>query len=256
MNKNNHTDAVQDFLKLVHIQTTRNSLDWLGKIMRAFQRLPFENLTKILRTDLLAIEAAPRMPEIVLADHIDLGAGGTCFSLNFFLQQILEHAGFDVYPVVCDRSYGPNTHCALVVTIDNIKYFVDPGYLMLEPLEFPIQGSSVQKTPFNITYFTRLGVTSQYTLVTEQAKTTRLRYRLKDKALSPEEFKKHWIESFNWPMMHHICITKLDQNGHIFVRDNNLRYNTIEKRSGEKIKTNYEETLSKTFGIDRKLIEA
>lgn len=254
----NYDESVRDFLRLVMVAPTRPTIEFLGRVMRAFQRLPFENITKILRYNNFGVkklEDAMRTPDIVLSDHIDFGTGGTCFSLTFFFQQVLEFLGYKVYPVMCDRSYGPNTHCALIGEVDGKKHLIDPGYLMQEPLLLPDIGSSSQRTPFNNVVLRRLGDTTQYTLVTEQAGSSKLRYRLRGVPLTEEEFKKFWLDSFSWPMMHHICVTKIEENGQLFVRDNNLRYNTIEKKGGEKIKRGYDEIISKTFRIDKKLIE-
>ncbi len=250
-----HDDAANDFLRLAHVRPDRPGVALLGKLMSAFLRFPYENLTKIIRT---REEPDPvkrlRGPEVVLGDHVDLGAGGTCFSLTYFFQQVIERCGFSCARVMCDRSYGPDTHCALVAAIEGNRYLVDPSYLMEHPLEMPARGTTSIATPFNRVTLMRLGATSQYLLMTEQGGKRTIRYRLKDIPVSAEVFRARWIDSFSWAQMRHLCVTKLGPDGHVYVRDKHLRHSTIGRRSQEKLKIDYEGVVERTFGIDRNVV--
>ena len=224
--------------------------------MGAFLRFPYENLTKIIR---IHEEPDPdkrlRLPEVVLGDHVDLGAGGTCFSLTYFFKHVLERCGFTCWPVLCDRSYGPDTHCALIAEVDGKRYLVDPGYLMEHPLEMPARGAASMTTPVGEVSLARLGATSQYLLHTHQGGKSAIRYRLRDAAVGPEEFRKRWIDSFSWAQMRHLCVTKLCGDGRVYVRDAHLRHSTLRRRSQEKLKTDYGGTVEKTFGIHRRVVD-
>lgn len=250
-----HREVVKDFLRLVRIDPPRPSVEALGELVRAFMRFPYENLTKIIRAD---EEGDPirrmRMPEIVLGDHVDLGAGGTCFSLTYFFKQVLTRCGYPCQPVFCDRSYGPDTHCAIIAHIDGARYLVDPGYLLEHPVELPRIGSAGLDASLNRTTVTRLGETSQYILATNQGGRDVIRYRLKDVAVSEEEFRHRWIDSFAWAQMRHLCITRLERNGHIYLRDAHLKHSTPEKRSREKIERDFERVVQRTFGIDESIV--
>lgn len=251
-----HSDAVKDFLKLAQLRSNRPDVDFLGKLMRAFLRFPYENLTKIIR---LNEESDPdarlRMPDVIMGDHIDLGAGGTCFSLTFFFQNILEQLGYSCTPVMCDRSYGSDTHCALIATVVDQRYLIDPGYLLQHPLAIPKRGTTSQETPFNRVHLTRLGHTSQLLLSTDQGGKSNIRYRLKDRSVDHAEFRQRWIESFSWAQMRHLCITRLGENGHIFMRDSHIRHSTAERRSQEKLSRNVRQIVHETFNIDESLVE-
>jgi arylamine N-acetyltransferase len=251
-----HQEAVKDFLKLGALRPTRPNVDQLGRLMRAFMRFPYENLTKIIRANEVSdpIERL-RQPDIIMGDHLDLGTGGTCFSLTHFFKAILERCGYSCEPVLCDRSYGPDTHCALVATIDGARYLVDPGYLLEHPLAMPARGTSSLATPFNTVHLTRLGETTQYLLSTEQGGKTALRYRLKDRPVAQQEFLEKWIDSFGWAQMRHVCITRLQRDGHIYVRDSHLRHSTADRKSKEKIRTGYEVTIEQIFGIKSHIVD-
>lgn len=106
-------------------------------VARAFARIPYENLTKILAVARAggAAGAPPRRgPATVLAEHVAFGAGGTCFSLTALLLDLLRAAGHEAVPVLADRRYGPDTHCAVLVTLDGDPHLLDPGYLITDPV--------------------------------------------------------------------------------------------------------------------------
>jgi arylamine N-acetyltransferase len=250
------TEVVKDFLKLVGIDPPKPSVEALGELARAFMRFPYENLTKIIRADR---ESDPikrmRTPDIVLGDHLDIGAGGTCFSLAHFFHAVLARCGYPSRPVMCDRSYGPDTHCALIVDVAESKYLVDPGYLLEHPVELPRKGSVSIGTPLSEARLTRLGETSQYLLSTINGGKETIRYRLKDREVSDAEFTERWIDSFDWPQMNQLLITRLERDGHVYLRGTHLRHSTVENRSREKIVGDFEKVVQRTFGIDQRVVE-
>jgi len=77
---------------------------------------------------------ARRLPREVLDDHRDFGTGGTCFSLTAALLHLIRALGYDAEPILADRRYGQNTHCALLLWIDGRPHLLDPGYLILDPV--------------------------------------------------------------------------------------------------------------------------
>ena len=65
-------------------------------LLRVFSRLPYENLTKILKMSRLEDPRQRlRFPDELLSDHLRLSTGGTCYSLAFCLREILGQLGFD-----------------------------------------------------------------------------------------------------------------------------------------------------------------
>jgi len=250
-----YEDVVRDFLKLVRIRPERPDLAWLSKLARAFHRMPYENLSKIVRLyEVTDPRERPRMPDIVIADHMDAGAGGTCFSLTYFFQTILANVGYDACPVLCDRSYGPDTHCALIVRIGEKRYLVDPGYLMEAPLIVPPHGESHQKGKSSTVRLVRLGDSRQLLLVTLSGGKTRIRYRLRDEPVPENVFFEKWIDSFGWAMMRHMSVSRQTGDGLLFMRNGVLRKSRPGDRVQKSIKTHFADEVEKTFGIDKGLV--
>lgn len=79
-------------------------------LLRSMASVPYENLSKILE------RGRRRSDEEVARDHLNLGTGGTCFSLVSLFLALARRAGLSARPVFADRSYGADTHCAAVVT--------------------------------------------------------------------------------------------------------------------------------------------
>lgn len=250
-----YRDVAKDFLKLSRLRYERPDLVQLEKLMRAFSRLPYENFTKIIRAREFEGDGRLRSPDIVLGDHMDHGTGGTCFSLTHFFEQVLKFNGYETYPVLCDRSYGPDTHCALIARVSGKKCLVDPGFLMEAPLRLPPEGHSLQEGITSSIKLARLGTTSQFLLFSEGGGKSKLRYRLRDIPIEPEAFKKRWVDSFEWAMMRHPCISRMTENGQIFMRDKVLRSNKKNGRLQESIAKKFEDTVSDLFDVDKKIVE-
>ncbi|MFH1829871.1 MAG: arylamine N-acetyltransferase [Pseudomonadota bacterium] len=252
-----YSDVARDFLKLVGLPPAKPDHAFLCKLTRAFNRLPYENLTKVIRATKTADpEKRLRTPDVILEEHIDMGAGGTCFSLTYFFQQVLFFAGYDSWPVFCDRSYGPDTHCAIIVPLSNMRFLVDPGYLMEEPLVIPTFGDSVQHSPTGMLRLMRLGTSKQLLLITERKGKTRIRYRLRDEPVSAIHFRSRWIDSFEWAMMRHLCVSRQTGTGQLFMRDGVVRFTDKTKRAQDRIGRNFSREIEKAFGIDMRIVSA
>jgi arylamine N-acetyltransferase len=248
--------------KIVKNSRIRINLDSLEMLTCEFLRFPYENFTKIIHARSAKNEAEYlRMPEIVLDEHERFGAGGTCFSLTYFFETILKEAGFDCYPVMVDRSYGKNTHCALIVTIDRQKYLVDPGYCLSRPIPLT-EKEAAHCLPHN-TYIVipaplvgeGRGEGAFYVISTKQAGTSKQRYILKDAPVSPEEFISHWKASFSWPMMRHLLITRLSEDGYLYLRDDFVRHTTSDSKKQEHIRQNYDKRITELFGLSPKIVK-
>src|SRR5262249_12827325 len=85
-------------------------------------------------------EEARRGPDEVLADHAAFGTGGTCFSLTATMLHLVRALGFEAEPILADRRYGADTHCAMLVWLDAVPHLLDPGYLIVRPLAIPKSG--------------------------------------------------------------------------------------------------------------------
>lgn len=262
VNTEAYHDVARDFFRLVGLRRDRPDLGLLSKLTRAFGRLPYENVTKIIRAhEQDTPEGRMRFPDIVLAEHLDFGAGGTCFSLTSFFEQVLAWAGYDFFTVLCDRSYGAATHCALVVRLGGDDYLVDPGYLLEAPLLIPPrqghQGrASVQRTEALTVRLVRLGETSQLLLFTERHGKQKLRYRFRDIPTPEEDFRQRWIDSFDWAMMRHLCVSRMDGGKQLYMRDGVVRQMRRDGQGQTSVREGLAATVASMFGIDPRLVDA
>ena len=189
---------------------------FLEAVARAFGNIPFENLTKIIKYHAEgSADAAMRAPPEVFGDHLRIGSGGTCFSLTALFLFLLRSYGFQAEPVLADRRYGFDTHCAALVTLGGRVHLIDPGYLLFTAV--PVGGCDVQRiaTPFNEIVLTpREG--GKLDLATKQQGSETYRLTFKLPGADATEFMRAWRESFAWDMMRYPVLTR--------VRDGTQRY--------------------------------
>ncbi len=251
-----HRDGAAVFLKTAGLQGIAPGQDLLEKIVAAFSRYPYENISKIIKLSRHLDEPHPiRLPEEVVEDHLREGLGGTCFSMTFTLQTILAQSGFDCYPVMADMRAGRNIHCALVAKVEGAKYLIDPGYLLGRPVELH------PKEPFSFwNEFARVELfylpeDEAYHLYTYSGQERKWRYRFVDRPTGPEEFLKHWQTSFHKNAMHGICINRVTPKGLIYLRKRFMRRITPGRKKNVNVKRNYHAAIEETFGISQEVVE-
>jgi arylamine N-acetyltransferase len=181
---------------------------FLERIARAFAVVPYENLTKIIK---YGREGDPgralRPPPEVFGDHVAWGSGGTCFSLTALLLHLVRACGYRAEPVLADRPYGQNTHCALLVELAGATHLLDPGYLILKPVPVATHGIARVPTPFNEIILKPEGRGDRLALATAAQGKEVHRLTFKLPGADPGEFMRSWHESFSWDMMRYPLLT-------------------------------------------------
>ncbi len=251
-----HQNGVNLFLDYYAIRTQSPGLEFLQSILRHFSKLPYENVSKIIKLnrDFLSPEHI-RLPEEVFDDHARFHLGGTCFSLTFFLQSILLQHGFQGYPVIAHMRNRPNVHCAFVVLLDRKQYLVDPGYLLNQPMEIQPDSNRFYRTAHTGVELAFNPDDEFYHLYTFDKQDKKWRYCFQNKPLSEQEFLDHWLNSFYQGTMHGICMTQLREDGMLYLHNNYLRITTIEGQQKQRIKQDYYNVVQNVFGIDSSLVE-
>ena len=206
----------------------------LGSVVSAFACLPYENITKIIRrAEAGSAEKARRYPEEVIHDHIELGAGGTCFSLTSALACLVRSLGWRAEYILADRRYGQNTHCALLLWINDVPHLLDPGFLIIDPIPLPSAEEKEFQTAFNSlalapeAHQDRLSLSS----IRKGAKTYRLTY--KSSPVDEGEFLKAWDESFDWDMMRYPLLTRTEASRQIYLNGRRFQVssaNSVDRR--------------------------
>lgn len=195
----------------------------LHQIAAAFSKLPYENLTKILRdSQTQNPDDLRRLPSVVLNDHIRLGTGGTCFSLTWTLLHLVRALGFQAEPILADRRYGPNTHSALVVWIDGAKHLLDPGYLLVNALPFPTHHALFIPTSFQEIQLTPEPDTNRVQLATIHPNKATYRLTYKTDPVDIAEFLQAWDNSFHFDMMSYPVLSKIADGKQLYLQKNHL----------------------------------
>ena len=220
--------AARDFLRYLAVDWSIPGGNLLHTVAVAFSRLPYENLTKIIKEAEFGRSAqARRGPREVFSDHVALGTGGTCFSLTAAFLYLVRTLGYQAEPILADRRYGKNTHCALLVWIDGRPHLLDPGYLIVDPIALPDAEKRLQ-TAFNELVLVPAADLGRMELHTIEGNGRKHRLTYKLRPVGAPEFCRTWDESFGWDMMRYPLLTRTQQGKQLYMRGNHLQVRTLE----------------------------
>jgi len=227
----------------------RSDMDSLFDVSAAFGKLPWENLTKFLRK--AGEGALPRTPEEVLREHVELGAGGTCFSLTEALGEILTSSGFRTRPVMGDMQHGKNIHCAVLVEMPGgEKYLLDPGYLVREPVRLDPGEETLLKSGSE-TLIYRPGGGNSWDMYTRGAERYLHRYRIKLAKVNRDRFRQFWNDSFDAPGMNGLHLNRTVDGVRMYAHNHNLRVVDSCGKRNVKLRNDYADRIAEVFGISR-----
>ncbi len=226
------------------------------QVCAAFARMPYENLTKIIkRKAVIGPSSARRLPDEVISDHLLYGTGGTCFSLTAALVAVLRHSGIEAHPVLADRRYGPDTHCAALVRFNGCWCIVDPGYLIHQPLPLPGDAPVHVENRFNVVELVP-EERERVALYTRSGSDRKYRLTYKTVPVDEETFGVAWDRSFGWEMMTYPVLTRTTAAEHYYLQGGELRV-----RRGDRTERRWLEReesgnfLSSTMGVAPHIIE-
>ena len=244
--------SVDRFFERYDLTQRKADLRFLAELAKAYSKLPYENVTKILKdTRSSSAQEKLRRTDELLEDHLRWNTGGTCFSLCNALQDILQHCGFDSFIAMADMHYGKNIHCAIVVRLER-NYLLDPGYLLHEPVPLP-QTQIEYETVMNRVLLENEG-NDIYALSTKENGIQKWRYRLRAHPVSQAEFEQHWIHSFSLNSMEHILLTRRNEEGRLYYRKDRIEVVRPQERIQQKIAKEDTMVLADMFGLPADLI--
>lgn len=252
INPRNHWNGADLFCDLYQVNRQGEGLYLLRDILKGFSHFPFENLSKIIKLQ----HSGPhiRLPVEVMEDHKEMGLGGTCFSLTFLLQTILDRCGFSTYPVMADMRAGRNTHCCLVVKVGGRKYLLDPGYLLHLPVELDPAKTQVIDAGFSSVELKFDPQTQYYNLSTFNQEGRKWRYGFRDLPTSPGDFLLYWRSSFGWKGMWGIYLTRSTEDGLYYLHNDFMRRTTHQGKRNYRLKGE-DLVVGEIFGIKREIFE-
>lgn len=264
--------------------TWQKILDLCDKL----SNVTYENLTKIIRLESTGSATAARNLDDSDRNDIDTWmGGGTCFSMTWHLYQSFADMGLHPRLVMGHKRKERNIHCALIlpnVSLDTAtlssntpylkategsdliahsSYLFDPGYLIFDPLQIPLQppfGTGEAFFPLvpNCVRLVRPTEDRMELWTGGAGALMKLRFEYPVEGVSVEEFKLHWSESFYREMMTYPVLNRLDrergvqyyyQKGNLVTRDAN---GSRMERLDESVRV---EKLSEIFRLSPALVE-
>jgi arylamine N-acetyltransferase len=123
------------YLKLLGIQKQKPSFEYLKKIGRAqVSNIPFENISKLYFKKCFNLKHLIDF-ELYLEGIEKYRFGGTCYSINFYLNQLLIWLGYDIKLCGADMK-NPDVHLVSILNIEDREFLIDTGYAapFTEPL--------------------------------------------------------------------------------------------------------------------------
>ena len=252
----NASETSRLFLKHFHIDRAAPPEQLLPDLARAFARIPYENLTKIIKA---AQEGSPerakREPYEVISDHVASGGGGTCFSLTAAFLHILRGLGWRCEPILADRRYGADTHCALLVWIHGVPHLLDPGYLIVHPVSLGRDTETRSRTPFNEVILTPRERGEKVDLTTVQHGVHKHRLTFKTAPADAGEFLKAWDASFGWDMMRYPLLTTVVGASQLYLQGNRFQVRGNDSVTRNEIDpAQLVSLIAREFGIDATLV--
>jgi arylamine N-acetyltransferase len=228
--------------------------DLLEAVVREFARLPYENISKIIKS---AEHGVPldsfRLPLEVVTDHVERGFGGTCFSLTFLLERMLRSMGFDCHKVMAHMHMGENVHCLVVVNLGGRRLMVDPGYALYAVIALPERGRTAVRCPHAVVEILR-DEAGYYNLHTVDAAGRKWRYRFLDVPAGDDFFEEHWKRSFGMPTLRNVCLGRITEKGHVYLRKDYFKFASPGEIKKQRFKTGIDRVIEEEFGIDRKWV--
>jgi len=223
----NYFLSAKQFAEYFNIPQTHPNIDLLSAILNAFKKIPYENISKIIKSNgNKSFGASLRLPDTIISEHILYGLGGTCFSLTFFLKQILDYMGFKSNLLLADRTYGNSTHCCISVELGEDSFLADIGYLIFQPQLMPKNNGDIACFSYGQYDFKAIkqdNNINMYSVITPEYK--KFRYKIKLQPVNNDIFFDAWKESFKLENMNHIIINAYSEENHIYIKDHNFHKN-------------------------------
>lgn len=240
--------------------------------LRELSALPYENLSKIVAFAEVgnagvsgtmggtggAGGSALRESALVLAsDWLGktqaTGAGGTCFSLTWWLERRLKAQGHACAFLMGDKGGLKNIHCGLRFDWKGRSYLLDPGYMIFDPLPLPEAGLSasafVSPNEIRIEDLPALP-TPAWRLWSGPRGDLKPRFDFRRAAVSESEFLSHWEASYSLPMMGYPVLNRLKDGVQYYLQKRSLLIRTAEGGDMRKLsRPEMMEALGVTFGI-------
>jgi hypothetical protein len=244
------TEEILDALDLSRAEPGIGFLEAL--YARFIARVPFESATKILRNAAVADAAEkPRRPATFWRDHLEAGAGGTCFARVAAFGALLTDLGFPAR-FVLGRVGVDFDHAALLVERDGREWICDAGY----PLPAVVPAAPGQyATPRGGLGVRATGRGFSVEFLDEVPEGLR-RIEILAASVAEEEFERLWQATFR-PDAHFLSGVRLlvERDGRkISFAQGAVRVDDLHSRLSVPLAAPRARRLSEIFGMDQELL--
>lgn len=225
----------------------------IHRIAETFGEIPWENLTKFLLRS--SGENQPRLAEQVMTEHVNLGTGGTCYSLTETLGSIYASCGLSARPLTGHMNHGKNIHCALLVEGEAGSFILDPGYVVPGAVKLSDSGAGEIVTAGREMFWSP--VAGGWELHTVENGKKQFRYKLESRKIARSEFLQYWAASFESAGLNSLHLNRAGPlGGRISAHNGNLRIVEGCGNKNLKLRDNYAMKICEAFGIAPEIAEA
>ena len=233
--------------------------------LRELSVLPYENLSKIVAyhregADPRRAEKAFDLASAWLGNARETGAGGTCFSLTWWLHRRLAEAGLPSAFLLADKGRARDVHCALRFDAEGRSWLLDPGYMIFDPLPLPAAGlRAAAWCPPNEVVLedaaTERGpVWRLWSGPRGRAEGPKWRFDFRQAPVPEAAFLRAWEASYALPMMGYPVLNRLQDGVQHYLQKRSLLTRTPEGSEMRKLsREEMMEVLGSTFGIPEAL---
>lgn len=222
----------------------------VNTLLQDFPDIPYENISKIFRLP-MDRQNRIRTPEDLLKEHIEYGRGGTCFSLNYTVIKVLRIHGYPAWPVHVHTGRNSFPHYAVLFSLRDYKYLIDPGYLLYTPLCLKDKGSDFSTN--GVLDYELSKKDGIYTLYSLDSRDRKVRYSFKPDPVGDRLFVHYWILSFDY--VSSLVASRIVDNSILYINGDYVRFSdahTVQKSYDKEKADTY---LSTYFGFTREEID-
>ena len=153
----------------------------------------------------------------------DTGAGGTCFSLTWWLAGRIRALGMECAFLMGDKGRSLNIHCGLRFDWEGRAHLLDPGFMIFEPIPLPVAGLSAAAwiSP-NEVRVEDLPALDVWRLWSGPRGAVKQRFDFRKAAVGEAEFLAHWEASYALPMMRYPVLNRVKDGSQFYLQKRSL----------------------------------
>ena len=249
----NHKSS-DSILEALELPRSEPGIGYLQALFARFnERVPFETASKIVRNAEVSDPAEkPRRPDLFWAEHVETGAGGTCFARVAAFETLLAGLGF-VIRVALGRVQADFDHAALLVTVGGEEWICDVGF-PLPALLGSHEGET--ETPLGAVRVTRGSLGWRVELLGGVPEGAR-ELQVFSAPVPREEFEQRWRETFRpgSKFLTAVSLRREKEGRTASFSQGEIRVDDLHSRTRIPLAAPRAPDLEEQFGLNRDLLE-